>query len=191
MLKEELVLDELKVMVKKVNSHLESIQESTIKLGYSYPEISFYNVENGNKIISINSKPIEEIFWNYSNYETTKTKSNAVLRTFCSSFNQGYLRVDGKAPYIIHYANQKADSISYNSVEASNEDIFFDGIDLSGYEDWEIIEKGYKVALLKKDSVALIKIKNFIYMSGFGGDMACSAPIRKFLIQQCAKTSNS
>ena len=153
--------------------------ESTVKLGYTYPDISFYNVENGNIIVSINNKPIEEIFWNFSNYETTKIRPNAVLKNFSSSFNQRNLRVDGETPKVISYEDQKVDSVFYNSVEPSSEDIFFDGIDLGGYEDWETIEKGYKVALLKKNDVALIKIKNFIYMNGFGGDMDCDNPIEE------------
>ena len=153
--------------------------ESTVKLGYTYPDISFYNVENGNVIASINNKPIEEIFWSFSNYETTKIKPNAVLKNFSSSFNQRNLRVDGEMPKVISYEDQKVDSIFYNAVEPSNEDLFFDSIDLVDYEDWETIEKGYKVALLKKDDVALIKIKNFIYMNGFGGDVDCDDPIDK------------
>jgi len=152
---------------------------SSINLGYSYPDITFYNVENGNKIVSINNKPIEEIFWNFSNYETTKIRPNAVLNAFSSSFNQRSLRVDGKVPFVIDYEDQKADSVYYTPVEPSNEDIFLDGIDLSGYQDWETIEKGYKVALLKKDDVALIKIKNFIYMNGFGGDVDCGDPFEE------------
>ncbi|GAA4806641.1 hypothetical protein GCM10023330_11430 [Litoribaculum gwangyangense] len=153
--------------------------ESTIKIGYTYPEISFYNVENGNKIVSINNIPIDEIFWNFSNYETTKIRPNAVLKNFSSSFNQRNLRVDGEMPKVISYEDQKKDSVFYNPVEPSSEDIFFDGIDLVGYEDWETIEKGYKVALLKKNGVALIKIKNFVYMKGFGGDVDCDEPIEE------------
>lgn len=156
-----------------------SDQESTIKLGYSYPEISFYNLENRKKIVSINNKPIEDIYWNFSNYETSKARSNAVLKTFSTYFNQGYLRIDGEAPYLIHYEDQKADSVLYIPTEYPDEDIFFDGIDLVGFDDWEIIEKGYKVALLKKNDVALIKIKNFIYMNGFGGDMDCVGAIEE------------
>lgn len=153
--------------------------ESNIKLGYTYPDITFYNVENGNRIVSINNQPIKEIFWNFSNYETLKIKPNAVLKNFSSSFNQRNLRVDGKIPKVISYKDQKVDSIFYNAIEPSNEDIFFDGIDLVDYEDWEIIEKGYKVALLKKKNVTLIKIKNFIYMNGVGGDIDCPGPLEE------------
>lgn len=151
--------------------------ESNVKLGYTYPDISFYNVENGNSIVSINNKPIKEIFWNFSNYETTKIRSNAVLKNFSSYFNQRYLHVGGETPYLVSYEDQKVDSVHYNTVEPSDEDVFFDGLGLDGYEDWETVEKGYKVALLKKDDVVLIKIKNFIYMQGFGGDMNCSGPL--------------
>lgn len=154
-----------------------SERESNIKLGYTYPEISFFNTSNGKKIVSINRKPIKDVYWSFSNFESSKARPNGVLKNFSTYFNQGYLKIDNKSPYIIEYEDAKVDSIIYNNVEASNEDIFLDAIELSGYEDWEIIEKGYKVALLKKNNTALIKIKNFIYMKGFGGDIECSSPI--------------
>lgn len=153
--------------------------ESNVKLGYTYPDISFYNVENGNRIVSINDEPIEEIFWDFSNYKTTKIESNAVLKEFSSYFNQRYLRVSGEVPFLVSYEDQGIDSVHYITVEPSDEDIFFDGLELDGYEDWETVEKGYKVALLKKDDIALIKIKNFIYMQGFGGDINCSGPLEE------------
>lgn len=161
------------------NNTVYSDYESTIKLGYTYPDISFYNEENGNKIVSINNKPIEDVFWNFSNYRTSKIKPNAVLNSFSENFNQRYLKIDGEFPYMIQYEDQKADSVIYKSVQSSDENIFFDGIDISGYEDWETIEKGYKVALLKKNDVALIKIKNFIYMKGSGGDVECNDSFEK------------
>ena len=162
--------------VEKTNK-IYSDYESTIKLRYTYPNISFYNEENGNKIISINNKPIEDVFWNFSNYRTSKIRPNAVLNTFSANFNQRYLKIDGEFPFTIQYEDQKTDSVIYKSVELSDEDIFFDGIDVSDYADWETIEKGYKVALLKKNDVALIKIKNFIYMNGVGGDVECDDPV--------------
>ena len=47
------------------------------------------------------------------------------------------------------------------------------GVNTDGYEGWNLIEKGYKVALLKKDNIALVRIKDFVYFKGTGGGLRC------------------
>lgn len=150
--------------------------ESNIKLGFTYPTFGFFDIKSKQTITKINEIPIETVFHQFVNYQTVSTPINDCQRSFKKRFENGQLLVDGKMPSTVHFANGTSQSIAYKT--SINYQTTYDrltaGINLEGkYQGWKTIGKGYKVAVLQKDSIALVKIKNFLFLKGRGGGFDC------------------
>ena len=147
--------------------------KSNIKLGYTYPKVSFYDLESKKTIVKINDILIEDILWRFKNYETKTIGENAMIQSFKESFESRYLKVKNEVPHTITFSNGQKKVIKYSERTKIKEDNRYTSIDVGEYKDWKIISKGYKAALLQKENIALIKIKNFKYPNGRGGEVSC------------------
>lgn len=107
------------------------------------------------------------------NYETRSNGLGTSQASFKFRFENG-LKINGKIPESITYSDGSSKKVVYHK----NEDKAswynrYKAIDVSGYKDWKLVKKGYKAALLVKNKIALVKIKNFAYKRG-SNDLRCA-----------------
>jgi hypothetical protein len=150
---------------------------SNIKIGYTHPTLSFFDLESKKEIASINNKPIKDVFNFFENYETVSSSTIRSKRSFKRAFERNNLKIDGNYPTKIIFKDGSKKEVAYkvpDKIESPLE-LYSKGLDLSKYTNWEKVATGYKAALLKRNDVALIKIKNFLYFKGRGGNIACDS----------------
>lgn len=146
-------------------------QKSKIEIGYTFPEISFFDLASKKTITHINNKPIKQIFEHFENYETSALTTIRSQRTFKKRFEKGRLLIEGELPKTLRLENGEKLEITYeenNSLAA-----YYSAIEVKDYKDWKQVAIGYKVALLQKDNIAMIKIKNFIYPNHSDDRLRC------------------
>ncbi|EZH73847.1 hypothetical protein ATO12_13240 [Aquimarina atlantica] len=147
--------------------------KSSIKIGYTYPNISFFDLETKKTIQKIDDVSMKDVFKKFVNYETRSNGLGTSQASFKFRFENG-LKINGKIPKSITYSDGSSKKIVYHK----NEDKAswynrYKAIDVSGYKDWKLVKKGYKAALLVKNKIALVKIKNFAYKRG-SNDLRCT-----------------
>ncbi|WP_405206246.1 S41 family peptidase [Aquimarina sp. LLG6339-5] len=149
--------------------------ESSIKIGFTYPEMVFFDIESKKTISKINDVSLQDIFDHFVNYETRANGIGTCQSSFKYRFEHGALKVKGDLPKQITFEDGSQKEVTYaiNNDAESSYDRYMKRIDLNEYQDWQLIEKGYKTALLIRDSIALVKIKNFAFKSG-GNDLRCT-----------------
>ena len=147
--------------------------KSEIKLGYTYPEVSFFDLETKNTIIEINDVPIKDILWEFKNYKTKSINENAVIDAFKEGFENRFLKIENEFPHTATFSNGQKKTITYIEKTTIKRYDIYANINVDNYKNWKLISKGYKVALLQKNNVALIKIRNFKYPNGRGGGVSC------------------
>ncbi|SEK31645.1 Peptidase family S41 [Aquimarina amphilecti] len=152
--------------------------KSSIKIGFTYPEIVFFDLESKRTISKINDKSIKDIFQKFINYETRANGIGTCQSSFKYRFEQGSLKVDGHLPNEITFEDGSKKEVTYsvNNDAESSYDRYMKQIEIDQYKGWRLIERGYKTALLIKDNVALVKIKNFAYNRG-DNDLRCTKAV--------------
>lgn len=150
-------------------------EESNIELGYTYPNIVFFDLVSKKTIKKINGKNIKKIFSNFENFQSSDNSTIGCERSFKRRFENGTLKIKGNKPEVIIFSDGTNIKVKYSSVPQA-EDLYAKyskGLDIEKYSGWKKIAVGYKSTLLQKENVALIKIKNFIYFKGRGGSIKC------------------
>lgn len=150
--------------------------KSDIKIGFTYPDVSFFDLKSKKTIKLINGKPINAVFEHFLNYQTANNTLNDCQNAFVKAFEKGRLLVDGEKLHSITFQDETAQKITFSPKISTKSfyEIYSEAIVLEGkYKDWQVVEQGYKVAVLQQKNVALVKIKDFIYFKGRGGEMAC------------------
>ena len=137
-----------------------------IEIGYTYPKVTFFDLTTKQTIVKINGVATDKVFKDFNNYQTRTNGINDAARSFKLYFEYGKLKVNNKIPETIVFADGSIQKLNYQKPtqkRKTRKEIITKSIDVTEYEDWEVIAKGYKAALLQKGDVALIKIKNFKY----------------------------
>lgn len=149
---------------------------SNIKLGFTYPEVAFFVKESGETVTHINGVPIHSIFEKFEAWDCAFSGRNGALSSFVRNFSGGKIEVKGAQPSILTLESGAKQKVIYSTKEEIVDLYarYTQGVEPDYPSDWKLISKGYKVALLQKGNKALIKIKNFIYLKGNGGDLRCS-----------------
>ena len=150
---------------------------SNIKIGYTHPTLSFFDLESKKEIAFINNKSIKDVFNFFENYETVSSSTIRSKRSFKRAFERNSLKIDDNYPTEITFKDGSKKAVAYKVPDKikSPLELYSKGLDLSKYTDWEKVSTGYKAALLKRNDVALIKIKNFLYFKGRGGNITCDS----------------
>lgn len=149
---------------------------SNVKLGYEYPEINFFERESKQNVTHINKTPIKKAFKYFLNYECRFNSDIGCQMYFVSQFRRGKLLVKGEFIESIRLENGKVLEVIYKKASSANPPNVWKDFD-NKYADWKLIKKGYRVAVLKKDNVALVKIIDFIYKRGSERDFRCTKSI--------------
>ena len=151
--------------------------KSNKKIGYEYPNIGFFDIDSKKSITHINQIPIKKAFDYFLNYECPFNTIVGCQYSFVRRFSSGRLLVKNRKPQTMRLANKDSVKITYQEITPPKRDTwktfeptYFE----KNYPDWKLIKKGYRVALLKKGDVALIKIASFIYKKGSGRDFRCT-----------------
>ncbi|MEL6721297.1 MAG: S41 family peptidase, partial [Bacteroidota bacterium] len=148
-------------------------QKSSIKIGYTFPEMSFFDLASKKTITHINDQPIAAVFEHFDNYESAASTTVRSQLYFKIYFEAGRLFIDGQLAKNIRFEDGSKIEVSYEMVEKVDRS-YYEGIQMEKYyPDWKRMAVGYKVALLQKENVALIKIKNFIYPNRASNDLRC------------------
>ncbi|MFD2561982.1 S41 family peptidase [Aquimarina rubra] len=152
--------------------------ESSIKIGFTYPEKMFFDLESKKTISKINGISVKDVFHHFVNYETRANGIGNCQFGFKYRFEHGALKVNGHLPNQITFedGSQKEVTYSVNNDAESSYDRYMSRIEVNQYKDWRLIEKGYKTALLLKDDIALVKIKNFAYNRS-DNDLRCTKAV--------------
>ena len=148
---------------------------SDIQLGYTYPEISFYNLKTKDVVTHINGVDIESVYYQFENYNCAFNSKIGCVASFVSNFRLGSIKVKGEAPRTVTYENGQSDRVIYTEKPPTDRYArYLASVDTARYDDsWKPVAYGYKVALYKKDDIALIRIKDFMYPNGNGGGLDC------------------
>ncbi|MEM8523529.1 MAG: S41 family peptidase [Bacteroidota bacterium] len=137
----------------------------SIEIGYTFPETSFFDLASKKTITHINGQAIEQVFKHFEDYEVS---ANTTIRSqfyFKRRLESGQLMIDGKIAENLTFEDGSQSKIAYEAVTNQDDPLaaYYGKIEVKHYEDWKRVAVGYKVALLQKENIALIKIKNFIY----------------------------
>ena len=153
---------------------------SNIKVGYTFPNTVFFDLESKKSIKKINGKSIKKTFSYFENFQSSDNSTVGSQRSFKKKFENGTLKVKGKRPEVITFSDGSKKKIKYNHVnqEESLYAKYAEGLNIGNYTDWKKIAIAYKATLLQKENVALIKIKDFIYFKGHGGSIKCEEEAR-------------
>ncbi|WP_299439228.1 S41 family peptidase [uncultured Aquimarina sp.] len=161
-----------KYPIKKTNK---GKQESSIKIGFTYPEMCFFDLESKKTISKINGTAIKDVFEKFVNYETRANGIVACQFGFKYRFENSFLKIDGELPKQILFEDGSKKEVTYSvsNTDETSYDRYRKRIEVDKYQDWELIQKGYKTALFKKNNIALIKIKNFAFKRS-NSDLRCA-----------------
>ena len=145
---------------------------SNLKIGYEYPEINFFERESKEDISHFNETPIDEVFKKFLNYECSFNSDIGCQMYFSSQFRRGKLTVKGERVKSIRLKNGRTLKVTYKKASSARPGDW-EGFEKK-YSDWNLVKKGYRVAVLQKKNVALVKVLDFIYKRGSGRDFRCS-----------------
>lgn len=147
-----------------------------MKIGFCYPKVSFFDLESKKTIKKINGKPIDNAFTQFLNYQTSNNTLNDCQMAFKRRFENSKLLVGGLKPKTVTFKDGTTKIISYDlaTQNKSMMEEITEGIKVDEkYMNWKKIRQGYKVVVLQKDNVALVKVKDFVYLKGRGGEINC------------------
>ncbi len=150
--------------------------KSKQELGFTYPGFHFFEMESGDKIDLINGVAIDSLFESYSDLRCRGGNKSYCAGRFISDIEGNRLIVSRDSLSGFSLENGKEVKLHYDTT--STRDRYAEiikSIEIEDYlEDWTVVEKGYKVALLQKENIALVKIKDFVYTKGSDGGLRCS-----------------
>ena len=146
--------------------------KSNLKIGFEYPKMTFFERESKQDITHFNKTPIQKAFKYFLNYECSFNSDIGCQHSFTTQFRRGNIVVDGRNVETIRLENGKTLNVNYKKAESGKRGDVWANFDKQ-YNDWKLIKKGYKVAVLKRDNVALVKILSFAYKKGAGRDFRC------------------
>lgn len=147
----------------------------SIKMGYTFPEINFFDQESKQKIVKLNDTNIEDVFAHHTDFLCKGNTSINCARAFKIEFESGTLKVANKDIKSVTLENGDKLNLTFEEVEAEDRYAFVtSAIDFQNMNpSWKLIASGYKVAIWKKNDVVLIKTKNFVYPLGSDGGLRC------------------
>ncbi len=150
--------------------------KSKQELGFTYPGFHFFEMESGDKIDLINGVAIDSLFESYSDLRCRGGNKSYCAGRFISDIERNRLIVGRDSLSGFTLENGKEVKLHYDTT--STRDRYAEiikSIEIEDYlDDWTVVETGYKVALLQKDNIALVKIKDFVYTKGSDGGLRCS-----------------
>lgn len=169
----------------RFNAELQSPRlQSSIQLGFTYPEITFFNRGDLQTINQMNHKNTESVF---NDFEQTSCRYNSTigcLNSFIDHFNRGKILINDGVVNTITINNTimpvEYDELKFVPSKTSNRN---KGVDISRYQEWKLIGKGHKVAVLTQADNFLLVIENFRYHKT-GGDFRCTEPAEE--LTMCA-----
>ena len=148
-------------------------QKTDLTLGYTYPETTFFLLDSKERVTAINGQPIWQVFQNFEDYTCPFNSTIGCLSQFTSAFKRGSLQIKGSEPTDVTTAS-KVMPVTYEPIESVDRMARHkERIKVEGYDDWELLAHGLKVAVWKKHKTLLIKIKSFVYLGGRGGGYRC------------------
>ncbi len=152
-------------------------KRTKISIGYTFPEITFFDTKSKKNITHLNNQPILDVFDNFSNYECAFNTELGCLDNFCSLIKRPYTLKNGETLSSLTYADGEKVTIEYaeDTTRKSTDPYarYMSAVDTSRYPNWNMVAAGYKVALFRQKDMALIRIKDFLYFNGMGGDARC------------------
>ncbi len=98
------------------------------------------------------------------------------MASFIKKFEYGEVVINQNRPYALKLKNGDTHQINYASSSADNEgngNKMLDPIVAEDIPNWKLIKKGFKVAVYQQNQNILLRIKNFVYTNGTGGNIQC------------------
>lgn len=151
---------------------------SSIKLGFTYPNISFFNRDNKQTITAVNEQPITAAFHDFEQFGCAFNSKIGCLHSFVSHFNRGMLLVENQPVKSVKQANQTI-TLEYSKPEKAPQSSHSLAIEVDQYVGWELLAQGHNIALFKQPGLLLLKIKSFRYAQGSGADFRCAEEAEK------------
>ncbi|WP_395376639.1 S41 family peptidase [Marinicella sp. W31] len=158
---------------KSIQSEL---KKTAIELGFTYPEILFFLTDSKQRVTAINGQPIWQAFQHFEDFACPFNSTIGCLSHFTYVFKTGQLWIEGMIPSdvstpkavipVVYETRESVDRMARHK----------ERIQVDGYEDWELLAHGLKVAVWKQSQTVLIKIKSFVYFGGRGGGYRCEEP---------------
>ena len=130
-------------------------------IGFTYPELSFFDLQTKKRIKAIDGYDIDSLFHQFRNYKTKTLTPLASQNHFVSAVNNGKYTIQKNKPKRFELEDQEIIDVAYHSTEIKTKRELYDEEVNMKYRDWNLIAKGYKTAVFTKDDIALVKIKNF------------------------------
>jgi len=154
-------------------SIVSELKKTEIDLGFTYPEITFFLLDSQKRVTNINGEPIWKVFQHFEDYACPFNSTIGCLSFFESEFKKGHLTVNGKMPTDIATADAII-PVVYTAAEGVDRMARRKArIKVEGYDEWELLAHGLKVAVWKKQQTLLLKINSFVYFGGRGGGFRC------------------
>lgn len=160
--------------IKKLESKSKSINR---QIGFTYPGLSFFDIKTKKKIEAIDGYDMDSLFHQFQNYQTNALTQLASQNHFVSCINQGKYTIKDDRPKQFRLSDHKVVNVIYNDAESKTKRALYDEEVNTVYQDWNLIAKGYKTAVFIKDSIALVKIKNFGFKRS-SSDLNCEGQFR-------------
>ena len=161
------------VFNKSIQSEL---QKTDIELGFTYPESTFFLVDSKQRVTAINGQPIWQVFQQFEDFSCPFNSTIGCLSQFVYAFKSGNMWINGKRPTDLSTAEHVMPVVYKPTEGVDRMARHKKRIQVEGYDAWELLAHGHKVAVWKQSQSILIKIKSFVYLAGRGGGYRCEEP---------------
>ncbi len=135
------------------------------EIGYTWPEISFFSLDNQQQIDTINNKSITELFDTFFNLYCNDVHTSGCLRLFSDYMKSGYYFLGNSDELKIAYKNGTQDTINKTvkakSEQKSNEREAIDCSNVYSSVQAELRYNGSQSCLFETQSAYILKILYF------------------------------
>jgi len=165
-------------VAKEIRALSTSVRPSwpAIPLGYTYPQISFFDTQTGKSITSLNGQPITAIFDTFVNYYCNDLHQQGCLNRFAKYISRGYRFAGNHVQAVIGYTDgsekmfDKQSSFEGGRQTAKKCEENIEELDL------KLVFKGAQSCLYNGKTSYLLKILEFGSWGNKFDDIYCTKP---------------
>ncbi len=149
--------------------------KSEQKLGVTFPELEFFEIGSSKKLTHLNGKDISAEFNSFNDLRCRGSNSLYCAKRFISKIHARTFPLDGDTLANYTLENGEVVRLTYDTIPGQDRySELTKAIEIGDeFDGWERIDIGYKVAVLRNENIALVKIKDFVYPKGNDGGLRC------------------
>lgn len=165
------VAKEIKTLSKKTRPSWPAIP-----LGYTYPDISFFDIQTGESIMSLNGLSITSIFETFVNYYCNDLHQQGCLNSFTRYMGKGYRFAENQKKITVGYTDASRKTFDKHSPSIVKYPPSKGCEEYLGILNLELVFKGTQSCLFRFKKNYLLKILKFRDWGNNFHDIYCAKP---------------